>query len=420
MRIIRFLDPEGRVLLGEDHREGRAAVLIEPQAILGVDPVGATLALLRGKRVLVADDDENMRLIIATVLDSIGCDCRIAADGAEAMDAIENDKLDLVVSDIRMPHHDGYEIFSASRRLHPDIPVLLVTGFGYDPTHTLVRTTSEGHSTVLYKPFSPQQLREAVCQAVHETIRPSRGFLPTNHVGKVNRILPPLEPGRVVMTNVGPQTAGETDSGSGPDRLKVMIEPAGTVCGPDQAISVRSAGTGDTEVESRAELAIVIGAEAEQADYAVALDHVLGVSAANRLTIRRADGSAGAESGASDSVFCGLGPALLTPDELQPGERVTIATLVDGVRVKTAHIDDLPLALTKLVAQLSRQTVLEPGMTVLAAAALEVEASDREPIMLRDGQSVTVEVGGIGALTSRIEVDPDPSPADRTCDETDA
>ena len=63
-------------------------------------------------RALVADDDENMRELMSTVLTSVGCACTVCADGAAAMLALEREPVDLIVSDIVMPHHNGYELFT--------------------------------------------------------------------------------------------------------------------------------------------------------------------------------------------------------------------------------------------------------------------------------------------------------------------
>ena len=58
-----------------------------------------------------------------------------------------------------MPNHDGYEVFAAAKRRRGNLPVVLITGFGYDPNHTIVRACNQGCEEVLYKPFTPQQLK---------------------------------------------------------------------------------------------------------------------------------------------------------------------------------------------------------------------------------------------------------------------
>ena len=78
----------------------------------------------------------------------------------------EGPMFQLVVSDIKMPDRNGYEVFAAARRIKPDLPVILMTGFGYDPHHSIVRASQEGLQDVLYKPFQVEQLVELVRKAL--------------------------------------------------------------------------------------------------------------------------------------------------------------------------------------------------------------------------------------------------------------
>ena len=140
MRIIRFRASDGRMLLAEDHLDGAATVLLDAEGILGPKQDDlARKAILRGKRALVADDDEGIRQVISATLARLDCECTICKDGAEALRAIGERELDVVVSDIVMPHHDGYEVFAAAKDRSARLAVVLITGFGYDPNHTIVR-----------------------------------------------------------------------------------------------------------------------------------------------------------------------------------------------------------------------------------------------------------------------------------------
>jgi FixJ family two-component response regulator len=68
--------------------------------------------------------------------------------------------------DIRLPDLDGYEVFRRLREIQPETAIILMTGFGYDPTHSIVKARQEGLQTVLYKPFRSDRLMEAVEQAL--------------------------------------------------------------------------------------------------------------------------------------------------------------------------------------------------------------------------------------------------------------
>ncbi len=72
--------------------------------------------------------------------------------------------------DIRLPDLDGFETFRRLREVQPGVPIILMTGFGYDPSHSIVKARQEGLQTVLYKPFRADRLMEAVEQAMRLTL----------------------------------------------------------------------------------------------------------------------------------------------------------------------------------------------------------------------------------------------------------
>src|SRR6185437_1704782 len=89
-----------------------------------------------------------------------------AGSGAEAIALLEQVEFDLVISDIKMPDKTGYDVFAAARRRSQTIPVILMTGFGYDPNHSIVRASQEGLQAVLFKPFKVDQLITEVRRAL--------------------------------------------------------------------------------------------------------------------------------------------------------------------------------------------------------------------------------------------------------------
>ncbi len=122
--------------------------------------------MLEGKRLLVADDEEVIRETLREVLRQEGCRVDTARDGAQAVGMLSRSRYDLVLADIRMPHKNGYEVFATAKDYHPDCAVILITGFGYDPNHSIVRARQEGLSAVLFKPFKVDQLLAEVRQAL--------------------------------------------------------------------------------------------------------------------------------------------------------------------------------------------------------------------------------------------------------------
>ncbi len=165
--------------VAEDMRDRVVSCTQGPKTILGaeqelrrheVDPQ------MRNKRIIVADDETNIRDTISTILTQKGCKVVTCATGGETIDRIDRsaDPFDLVISDIRMPDRNGYEVFRAAKAKNEETPVILMTGFGYDPHHSIVRSSQEGLSTFLFKPFQASQLLEAVRNALHpEDVEPS-------------------------------------------------------------------------------------------------------------------------------------------------------------------------------------------------------------------------------------------------------
>ncbi len=124
--------------------------------------------MLSGKRILVADDEDIIRETVAEVLTRAGARPVLASDGNEAVAIIGSQRLDLVLSDIKMPNRNGYEVFAAVQNTDLPCPVILMTGFGYDPNHSIVRASREGLAGVLFKPFKVEQLLEDVRNALAE------------------------------------------------------------------------------------------------------------------------------------------------------------------------------------------------------------------------------------------------------------
>ncbi len=143
------------------------------RTVLGTSNLKSNLhdPILAGKHILIADDEVNIRNTIGDILTKHGCHCTICKDGFEAINELARNDFDLILSDIRMPHRNGYEIFASAQRKDKSLPVILMTGFGYDPHHSIVRASQEDLSAVLFKPFKVDQMLDEVCKAL--TVNPS-------------------------------------------------------------------------------------------------------------------------------------------------------------------------------------------------------------------------------------------------------
>lgn len=151
-------------------RECLKAVCQGQQVVLGTADRSRPTSkpFLTGKRILVADDVASIRDTLKAVLTRVGCEVDLAADGSRACALLAGQaRYDLVISDIKMPDKNGYEIFNISQQLGHKPPVILMTGFGYDPTHSIIRASQEGLSGTIFKPFTVDALMEAILKALH-------------------------------------------------------------------------------------------------------------------------------------------------------------------------------------------------------------------------------------------------------------
>ncbi|RIK98841.1 MAG: response regulator [Proteobacteria bacterium] len=117
-------------------------------------------------RILIADDEDSMRRLVARALAMDGHETVTAEDGAEALDRLvsEAGQYDLLLTDIRMPVMDGIALALAVTRDFPEVTILLMTGFA-DQRERASNLDAIIHDVVV-KPFSVADIRTAVADAL--------------------------------------------------------------------------------------------------------------------------------------------------------------------------------------------------------------------------------------------------------------
>ncbi len=128
---------------------------------------------LANARLLVVDAEEAVRKAAHNLLGRQGATVETARDGQEAIALARQSPYSAAMVDIRLPDMEGYDLYRKLREVRPGLPVILMTGFGYDPTHAIVKARQDGLQTVLYKPFRADRLLEAVEQALRDTPPPA-------------------------------------------------------------------------------------------------------------------------------------------------------------------------------------------------------------------------------------------------------
>lgn len=117
-----------------------------------------------GERLLIVDDDEEMRDLLRKVLEKEGYRVSVAGDGREALAVLAREAFDLVVTDMLMPHDGGLELLEALQKIQPALPVIIVTAFG--DWHSYTRALELGAAAFISKPLRMSELIAAVHNAL--------------------------------------------------------------------------------------------------------------------------------------------------------------------------------------------------------------------------------------------------------------
>ncbi len=125
-------------------------------------------ASLRGRRILVVDADGQVREDAHQLLERYGCVVETAHKGDEAVLMVRSSggvgSYDVIISDIRLPDYSGYQLMLRLGEIMERVPMVLMTGFGYDPGHSIVKARQSGlhPKCVLFKPFRLDQLIDVI------------------------------------------------------------------------------------------------------------------------------------------------------------------------------------------------------------------------------------------------------------------
>ena len=116
-------------------------------------------------RILVIDDDIDLRGVICSILESVGHDVIQADEGGDGLKQFLEGPADLVLTDLIMPGQEGVETIIELRKLYPDVPIVAMSGGGQgEPGQFLHLADKLGASGTLQKPFSRDLLLETIAK----------------------------------------------------------------------------------------------------------------------------------------------------------------------------------------------------------------------------------------------------------------
>jgi CheY-like chemotaxis protein len=116
------------------------------------------------KRILVVDDQESMREMLADLIDVLGHEPHLVSGPHEALDALAKADVDLVITDLNMPVMDGLRLMREIKARHSKLPVIIITGYG--TFHTERQVLSNGADGYISKPCTISRVQETLNAAL--------------------------------------------------------------------------------------------------------------------------------------------------------------------------------------------------------------------------------------------------------------
>ncbi len=157
-----------------------------------------------------------------------------------------------------------------------------------------------------------------------------------------------------------------------------------------------------TQVDYEGELAVVIGRRGRRIDEADAVNHILGYTVANDVTMRDFQYKTHQwMQGKAWDRSTPIGPYLVTQGEVDISD-AGIRTILNGEKVQESHLSQLIFTVPNLIATISTFLTLEPGDLILTGTPGGVGYRRKPQRMLTDGDQITVEIDGIGATQNRV------------------
>ncbi len=218
------------------------------------------------------------------------------------------------------------------------------------------------------------------------------------------RLLAPVVPGSVLCIGLNYRRHAAESGVAVPDHPVLFMKMPSSVQRPGGPIVLPRALRSD-EVDYECELAVVIGRRCRNVSREQALDYVLGYTCGNDVSARDWQMQWGGGQwcrGKTFDTFCPLGPALVTADEVPDPNALRIKTVVNGETLQDWNTNDMIFDVPELIAFLSGSSTLEPGTVIMTGTPHGVGAARTPPRFLQPGDTVTVEIEKIGALTNPV------------------
>ena len=233
-------------------------------------------------------------------------------------------------------------------------------------------------------------------------------FRVTDRVVHPGKRLAPVVPANLLAIGLNYRKHAEEGGRGAPEKPVLFLKATSSVQNPDDPIEIPR-HLASNEVDYECELAVVIGRRCKNIARGNALDYVLGYTCANDVSARdwqRRPGGGGQWCQAkSFDTFCPLGPVLVTRDEIPDPNRLRIRTILNDATMQDWNTNDMIFDVPTLIELLSGSKTLLPGTVILTGTPHGVGFARTPPVFLQPGDTVTIDIEGIGALTNPVTLE---------------
>ncbi len=229
-------------------------------------------------------------------------------------------------------------------------------------------------------------------------------FEVTEETADIAKMLSPVDAKVVMAIGLNYKAHAEETGSKLPEFPMLFMKSPSTVIGDGGPIILPRKLRSD-KVDYEAELAVIIGRVARNVKKDEALNYVLGYTCANDVSARDWQKEWGGGQfcrGKTVDTFCPLGPCLVTTDAIPDPNDLAIRSTVNGEVRQDSNTNDMIFDVPTLIEFLSGSTTLIPGTVILTGTPSGVGMGMTPPSYLKDGDSVTISIEGIGDLTNTV------------------
>ena len=241
--------------------------------------------------------------------------------------------------------------------------------------------------------------------SAHEVIGDVFGdFRVTDRIVTPGKLLAPVVPTNLLCIGLNYRKHAAEGKQEPPKYPVLFIKNTAALQNPGDPIEI-PVKLASTRVDYECELAVVIGRRCKNVSRANALDYVLGYTCGNDVSARdwqRDGGGAQWCQGKSFDTFCPLGPVLVTRDEIPNPNSLRIRTILNGETMQDWNTDDMIFDVPTLIEFLSASKTLLPGTVIMTGTPHGVGFARRPQVWLKAGDTVTIDIEKIGALTNPV------------------